>query len=97
MKKKLLTNESGQVRELTRQDIRDMRPASEVLPTELLNILPKRKVGHRGLQKTPTKIPVTLRYSPEVIDYFKKTGKGWQTRVDEVLKEWVKKHPHHGA
>lgn len=94
MKKKPLTNKAGHVRELTRKDIRDMRSAGEVLPTDLLDVLPKRKVGQRGQQKKPTKISVTLRYSPEVVNYFKATGEGWQIRMDEALKEWIKKHPH---
>lgn len=93
MKKKPLTNKSGQVRELTREDIRDMRSASDVLPADLLTVLPKRGVGKRGRQKTPTKISVTLRYSPEVVNYFKATGQGWQIRMDEALKKWIKKHP----
>lgn len=97
MKKKPLTNKAGQVRELTRKDIRGMQAASEVLPSDLLEVLPKRKVGQRGRQKTPTKIAVTLRYSPEVVNYFKETGRGWQIRMDEALKEWIKKHPHHAA
>ena len=35
------------------------------------------------------KTPVSIRLSPEVVDYFKGTGKGWQTRVNEVLKDYV--------
>jgi uncharacterized protein (DUF4415 family) len=46
----------------------------------------------RGKQKAPTKVAVTLRYSPEVIDAFRATGKGWQTRMDEALKEWLREH-----
>jgi uncharacterized protein (DUF4415 family) len=33
-----------------------------------------------------------LRYSPEVIDAFRATGKGWQTRMDEALKDWLREH-----
>ncbi len=44
MRKKPLTNKAGQVRELTRQDIRAMRSASKVLPADLLNVLPQRKI-----------------------------------------------------
>lgn len=73
--------------ELTRADIRRMRPAAEVLPTELLAILPKRKRGERGPQKTPTKAQVTLRLDPEVLAFFKKRGPGWQTRINEALKK----------
>jgi hypothetical protein len=53
MTKKSLTNKSGQVRELTRKDIRDMQSASKVLPAELLDVLPKRKVGQREKLDTP--------------------------------------------
>lgn len=93
MMKKPFTNKAGKVRELTRRDIQSMRSAAEVLPEDLLKILPCKKVGQRGPQKQPTKVSVTLRYSPEVVDYFKATGAGWQTRMDEALKEWIKKHP----
>jgi uncharacterized protein (DUF4415 family) len=91
MKKRSLTNKTGTVKELTRADIRAMRPAKDVLSKHLLGILPKRKRGERGLQKEPKKISVTVRYSPEVVKYFKDTGEGWQTRMDDVLKNYIKK------
>lgn len=93
MKRKPLTNEEGEVRELTLADMRAMRPAAEVLPPELLAILPKKQAGQRGPQKKPTKVALTLRYSPEVVDYFKATGEGWQVRIDNILKKWIRKHP----
>jgi uncharacterized protein (DUF4415 family) len=34
---------------------------------------------------------VSVRYSPEVLAYFKGTGEGWQARMDGVLKEYVSK------
>ncbi len=91
-KKKALTNKAGEVRELTKEDIQNMHSADKVLPAELVAVLPKRNVGQRGKQKAPTKISVTLRYSPEIVDYFKKTGPGWQSRINDILQEWVKKH-----
>lgn len=97
MKKKPLTNKAGQVRELTRKDIRDMRSADEVLPSTLAKALPKRRPGERGLQKKPTKVAVTLRYSRRVIKYFKSTGKGWQVRMDKALLEWIGDHPRRAA
>lgn len=93
MKKKRLTSKSGKVRELRGKDIRAMRPASEVLPSKLLDVLPKRKRGERGPQKEPTKILISVRYSPEVVQYFKATGQGWQSRIDRVLKKYVNEHP----
>ncbi len=46
----------------------------------------------RGKQKTPIKQPVSIRLSPEVVEYFKSIGKGWQTNIDEVLMDYVKTH-----
>ena len=34
---------------------------------------------------------MNVRISPEVIDYFKSTGAGWQSRIDETLREAVKR------
>ena len=89
MRMKPLTDKSGEVRELTREDIKHFRPADEVLPPQLLAALPKRKPGQRGAQKRPTKESVTVRYSRDVLEYFRTTGPGWQARIDAALKEWV--------
>lgn len=35
---------------------------------------------------------VSIRYSPEVINYFRASGAGWQTRMDDVLKDYVEAH-----
>lgn len=94
--KRPLTNKQGEVRELTKKDFKMMRPIKEVLP-ELANILPKRKRGERGPQKQPKKVSVSVRYSPEVVKYFKATGEGWQIRMDKVLKDYVKKKSSHQA
>ncbi len=51
----------------------------------------KRERGQRGPQQSPTKQLVSVRYSPEVLQYFKATGTGWQTRMNEALLEWVNK------
>ena len=47
--------------------------------------------GKRGPQKSPTKKLVSLRLSPEVVDHFKSTGPGWQTRIDRTLLKSIKK------
>jgi uncharacterized protein (DUF4415 family) len=47
--------------------------------------------GKRGPQKAPTKKLVSLRLSPEVIDHFKSTGRGWQTRIDSTLRQAIRK------
>ena len=54
---------------------------------ELRNVVAERHT--RGPNKNPTKEQVTVRYSPEVLAYFRATGAGWQTRMDEALREYV--------
>ena len=49
----------------------------------------KRKPGQRGPQVAPTKQLVSVRYSPEVLAFFRASGTGWQSRMDDALKQWV--------
>jgi uncharacterized protein (DUF4415 family) len=51
----------------------------------------KAKPATRGKQKTPTKIRTSVRFSPEVIETYRGLGKGWQTRMDEDLKELLER------
>jgi uncharacterized protein (DUF4415 family) len=83
-KKKPLTDKDGEVRELTADDFRHFRPTSEVLP-ELVKLWRKR--GERGPQKAPTKKQVTLRLDKDVVDRFRATGAGWQSRMNEALRK----------
>ena len=85
--RKPLINTDGEVRELTAADMALFKPATEVLPLSL-----RQKLGVRGLQKTPTKERITIRLSREVVEQFRETGAGWQTRVDAALREWLKSH-----
>lgn len=39
-----------------------------------------------------TKAQVTLRLDVDVVDKFRASGDGWQTRINEVLKSWVQSH-----
>lgn len=43
-----------------------------------------------GPKAKATKQPVSIRRSAEVVAYFKAGGKGWQTRIDEVLRRYVR-------
>ncbi len=45
--------------------------------------------------RLPThKTPVSLRLDDDVIDFFKNSGRGYQTKINEVLKAYVKAHTH---
>jgi uncharacterized protein (DUF4415 family) len=37
-----------------------------------------------------TKISTTIRFDAEVLAAFKATGDGWQTRMNDVLKDWLR-------
>lgn len=39
-----------------------------------------------------TKERITIRLSPEVVERFRATGPGWQTRMDAALADWLKAH-----
>ena len=39
------------------------------------------------------KRPTTIRFDADVLDALRATGRGWQTRVNEAMREWVKAHP----
>ncbi len=88
MNRQPLTNNSGEVRELTPKDFKHMRPASEVLSDELLSVLPKRG---RPLKSNPKK-QLTIRLNSEIIDFFKSHGKGWQTEINKILQNHIDSH-----
>ena len=90
MSNKPLIDENGEVRELTAEDFKKFKPLAQANPSLLAKI--KKGVGQRGAQKAPTKVPISIRVSPEVAEYFRAKGKGWQGRMDRVLKEYVEQH-----
>lgn len=85
-KRKPLTDRDGEVRELTAADFARAVPFSG-LPDEL-----QRKL--RGRPKAAvTKERITIRLSRDVVERFRASGAGWQTRVDAALREWLRRHP----
>lgn len=47
---------------------------------------PGRPVG------SGTKIAISLRLDRDLVDAFKGTGDGWQTRLNDALRDWTKTH-----
>lgn len=75
--------------EWTDEDFKKAVPFS-ALPDSLQTKL--RGIKGRGKQKSPTKVSTTVRFDRDVLDAFRATGKGWQARMNEALKEWLKDH-----
>ena len=36
------------------------------------------------------KVATTIRLSREVVDHFRADGRGWQTRINDALRDWIK-------
>ena len=77
---------------LTDDDLAKARPASVVLHEIVCQELAGEMLKKRGRPKKESpKLQVTLRISPEVIEYYRSTGQGWQSRIDKVLLDSIKK------
>jgi uncharacterized protein (DUF4415 family) len=78
-------DKNGEVGDLSGADPKLFKPISE-LPKSLQTKL-------RGRPKAAaTKERIAIRLSPEVVAAFRASGKGWQTRIDAALKDWLKTH-----
>ena len=82
-----MTDVEGEVRELTTDDFKTFQSFNS-LPEEFQTLL-----HSRGRQKAPTKISTTVRFDADVVEAFKATGRGWQTRMNAALKDWLREHP----
>ena len=65
---------------------RKARSAAEVFPTGAFRPSKRR---HRGPQKAQTFKPISLRLPVDIIDQYRSTGPGWQSRMREVLVEGI--------
>ncbi|WP_342116536.1 BrnA antitoxin family protein [Pseudoduganella sp. OTU4001] len=43
-----------------------------------------------GSTKPDKKIPTTIRLDPDVLHALKASGRGWQSRVNEAIRDWLK-------
>jgi len=77
------------------QDFAEARSAREVLPklfgehrAEVM-LTPRRGRPPASQRK----VQVSLRLDPDVIAAFRATGPGWQTRMNDALRDWLTRHP----
>ena len=87
--RKPLIDEDGEVREITAEVVALFKPFSTLPKAEQRVLLSVRR---RGPQRTPRKVPISIRLSPDVADGLRATGNGWQGRADEVLRSWLSEH-----
>jgi len=52
-----------------------------------------REALKRGRPKSErTKVATTIRFDEDVLAAFKASGRGWQTRMNDALREWLREH-----
>ena len=68
--------------EITPEQFAHAKPFSDVFP-----VLAENMRRARGPQKAPTKVAVQLRLDRDVVERFRASGKGWQSRINEILKQ----------
>lgn len=79
--------------EATDEELAQARPFAEVFPDLAAKFqveIEKRKAG-RPKAESPRKT-ISLRVDPAVLEAFKATGPGWQTRMHDALREWIDKN-----
>ena len=74
---------------LSEEEIARLRGGGEVL-RELGLPVPR---GRGRPPKEVRKKQVTLRLDPDIVERFRAGGRGWQTRINEALREWLQSHP----
>jgi uncharacterized protein (DUF4415 family) len=80
--------------EWTDEDFARARPAGEVLseifgPVQAAEMM-KPKRGRPAIDKP--KEQISLRLDPAIIDAFRASGGGWQTRINSALASWLEDH-----
>ena len=78
--------------ESTDEELAQAKPMAEALPelhATLMAEIAKRKAGRP--KAAVTKQTIAIRLDPDVLEAFKATGPGWQTRMNEALREWIER------
>ncbi len=73
--------------EWTEDDFARARPAEDVLPAEFMAAFRKNRGRPKGTTKPDAKRQITLRLDSAVIEKFRATGPGWQSRINEILRK----------
>ena len=73
--------------EATDDQIAQARPFTEAFPALAENM--RKNLGGRPRSANP-KVPISLRLDQDVVEKFKATGAGWQTRMNDILRREAK-------
>lgn len=79
--------EDQQIKQMITADADDFEATAD----DFAQFQPLTKMGRP--KAAIKKESVTIRLSPEVVGYFRASGKGWQTRLEQALKDYMQSHP----
>jgi uncharacterized protein (DUF4415 family) len=68
----------------------DWRIGDRVVSREEAGIEDKKRRGRPSADTT--KISTTIRFDADILAAFKAQGDGWQTRMNDALRDWLKSH-----
>ena len=67
----------------------------EVYTSEVPEISPEqfaRAIVRRGLRPSSGKVHLTIRLDRDVLEWYRQKGPGYQTRINELLRAYMKAH-----
>ncbi|MBF0306000.1 MAG: BrnA antitoxin family protein [Alphaproteobacteria bacterium] len=67
------------------------RPASAIDTSDMPEVT-DWSGGVRGAFFRPIKKPIAMRLDADVLDWFKRGGEGYQTRINAALREFMERH-----
>ncbi len=67
---------------MSKEQLKEFRPWYEIHPE-----------GNSTYKVKVTKSPVSLRLDSDILDAFRSTGKGYQTRINDALRDYIEEHP----
>ena len=80
-------------RELDDEWFANAQPASKVLPPNVYAALLAEKRPRGRPRAEAPKVFTAIRLDADLLEAFKSTGKGWQTRVNAALRQFITEHP----
>lgn len=86
------TNELSQFERDLLESVRQAKTGEHARVHTPEQIQARRRGRPAGSTATVHKIPTTIRFDPDVLEGLRATGRGWQTRANDALREWLRTH-----